>query len=390
MSEQVIIEDVRWHLVRPGAEGIYTKVPLEHVFVEVISTDGATGFGECSCWLSAPANSLIVAVLDGVRELVIGRNAFETERLWSDLFRRFSFVGNRGIVTTAISGLDIALWDLKGKVLGLPIYDMLGGRVRDAIPMYGHAMGVTDEEAAENGRRVVADGYRAVKHNPFSVGVDPIREVRDGHISKEGLAAVSRRATAVRKAIGPDIEMMIDMHGRFHPAAALAVIGILEPLDITWFEEPVPPEAPAALERVRAQTNAPLCVGERLFTRWDFLPIMERRLVDYVMPDVSWTGGITELKKLAALAEIYRTPIAPHAAEGPIQLVAGAHVMMTTPNFYRQEHVTRWLEQKNICLTEPLQIRDGTLFVSDAPGLGIELDMEFVLAHDVRRVEVGT
>jgi galactonate dehydratase len=389
MSEKVIIEDVRWHLVRPGVEGVYTKVPLEHVFVEVISSDGAIGIGECSCWLSAPANSLIAGVLEGVRELVIGRDAFDTERLWSDLFRRFSFVGNRGLVTTAISGLDIALWDLKGKVLGLPIYALLGGAVRDAVPMYGHAMGVTDEDAAESGRRAVADGYEAVKHNPFSVGVDAIREVRDGHITRPGLAAVARRTAAVREAIGPDIELMIDMHGRFHPAAALAVIRELEPLGITWFEEPVAPEATAALERVRAQTDAPLCVGERLFTRWDFLPVLEKRLVDYVMPDVSWTGGITELKKLAALAEAYRTPIAPHAAEGPIQLVAGAHVMLTTPNFYRQEHVTRWLEQKNMCLIEPLPISDGTLFLSDAPGLGIELDMEFVAAHDSRRVEVG-
>jgi galactonate dehydratase len=381
VSEKVVIDDVRWHVVRPGASGVFTPVPLEHVFVEVMSRDGARGIGECSCWLSAPANTLIAGALEAVRELVVGRDAFDTEALWSELFRRFSFVGNRGIITTVISGIDIALWDLKGRTLGRPVYELLGGRVRDSIPLYGHAMGLTDEEAAESGRKVVADGYTAVKHNPFSIGVDAIREVCDGHISRPGLAAVVSRASAVRDAIGPDVELMIDMHGRFHPAAALAVIRELEPLEITWFEEPVAPEALSALKQVRAQTAAPLCTGERLFTRWDFAPVLEERLVNYVMPDVCWTGGITELKKIAALAETYRVPISPHAAEGAIQLVAGAQVMMTTPNFFRQEHVTRWLEHRNRTLTAPLPIRDGVLYLSDAPGLGVDLDMEFVEAH---------
>jgi galactonate dehydratase len=150
---------------------------------------------------------------------------------------------------------------------------------------------------------------------------------------------------------------------------------------IDWFEEPVPPEGYDALRAVREQVQCSLCVGERLFTRWDFLPIFQQRLADYVMPDVVWTGGISELKKIATMAEAYFVPISPHNAMGPLQVVAGAHVMMTVPNFYRLEHSTAAIPAYNLMLMEPIHFQGNEVRVSGKPGLGVELNLEVIQAH---------
>ena len=150
--------------------------------------------------------------------------------------------------------------------------------------------------------------------------------------------------------------------------------------DIGWFEEPVPPESLDALENIRRQTKAPLCTGERLFTRWDFLPVLTRQLADYLMPDVTWTGGISELKKIANLAEIFNIPISPHNAQGPGQILAGAHVAMHVPNFYRLEHCVSFIPGYNEFLQTPLEFNGNRLTIPNTAGLGIELDIEQIRA----------
>ena len=188
----------------------------------------------------------------------------------------------------------------------------------------------------------------------------------------------------MREIAGPDIEILIDAHGRFDVPTAIRLCRSLEDAgQIDWFEEPVPVESYHALRQVREKVSAHISVGERLHTRWEILPILENRLTDYLMPDVTWTGGITELKKIATLAEAFYIPVSPHDASGPINVVAGAHVMMSTPNFYRLE-TSRWdLSSYNAFITEPLDNSDGRLKLPPKPGLGIEMNMEFLRGNVV-------
>jgi galactonate dehydratase len=174
---------------------------------------------------------------------------------------------------------------------------------------------------------------------------------------------------------------MIDAHGNFDVGTAIEMCNRMTPYNLTWFEEPCQPESLDALKQVREYTTIPLCVGERKYTRFDFLPLLQERLVNYIMPDICWTGGITETRKIAALAETFYVPITPHDASGPFNVIASAHVMLTTPNVYRQEFSRASLDAYNACLTEPLDVRGGDLHMPDRPGLGYELDTEFCDAH---------
>ncbi|MGH3430650.1 MAG: mandelate racemase/muconate lactonizing enzyme family protein, partial [Mycobacteriales bacterium] len=302
--------------------------------------------------------------------------------IWIDLFRRFTYLGNRGLVTSLISGIDIALWDLKGKALGRPIHDLLGGSVRESVALYTHADAVSWDLVIENVLMMIERGYSAFKFDPFTEMHRHHTAYLGGEISRAGVRVGAESIEAMRRAVGSAIELLIDFHGSYNLASGLRCIRALEPYDITWFEEPFPPENVSALRQLRAQTGAPLCVGERLHTRWDFVELLHEGLVNYVMPDVCWTGGITELKKIATLAEAHAVPIAPHGAHGPIQAVAGAHVMVGVPNFYRLELLgSAWLRLYDACIAPPLDIRRGELFLSDRPGLGVEFDMEYVRAN---------
>jgi galactonate dehydratase len=181
----------------------------------------------------------------------------------------------------------------------------------------------------------------------------------------------------IREAAGPDVELLIDAHGRFDVPTAIRLGQALDEVgDIHWYEEPVPPESHHALRQVRENVRTPISVGERLHTRWDFVPILENRLADFVMPDVTWTGGISELKKIATMAEAYYIPISPHDAAGPVNLIAGGHVMITVPNFYRIESSRHDLRSYNQFLTAPLDNSNGRLKLPPGPGLGLDFDLD--------------
>jgi galactonate dehydratase len=183
---------------------------------------------------------------------------------------------------------------------------------------------------------------------------------------------------AIREAVGPKVEILIDCHGRFDVPTAIRLAKRLEPYNIGWFEEPVPVESYNALKQVRQNVSVPICVGERLYTRYEFVPVLENQLADYIMPDVTWTGGISELKKISTLAEAYYVPVSPHDASGPINLLAGAHVMMTTPNFYKLETMRAKLNAYDVLMDYPLEIRNGCLYLSNRPGLGIEMNVDYL------------
>jgi galactonate dehydratase len=369
------------HVVSPmDSEEVVPGARLGWVFVEIHTDGGVTGVGECSNW-PAHGDVLVANTLEMIRQDLIGRDPSHIERIWQDLFHRHTFLGSRGLITTVISGIDQALWDIRGKVLGRPVYDLIGGPMRDDVLLYGHPWGSTREEIVATTKQVVASGFTALKHDPFHEMAPRLIDYRGGNISRQGIREAAELTAAMRDAIGPDAELLIDMHGNFNVASALDAIRALEPCDIGWFEEPVPPQSLDALRQIRSQTDVQLCVGERLYTRWDVLPVLSAGLVNYVMPDICWTGGITEMKKIATLAETFFVPISPHGAQGPVQIIAGGHVMLTTSNFYRLEINTAWLDMFNAAITPPLDIRDGALHVPDRPGLGVELNHDYLADH---------
>ena len=357
--------------------------PREYTFVEVNTDEGITGWGEVTA--QSPRALPICAGLKHVGDLIGGDDPRLIEMIWNKIFRAYTYMGSRGLTTNMISAIDIALWDIRGKALGLPISELFGGPVRDGIPIYCHPRnGSTPEETAQHAKAIVETGQMALKTDPFR----PKHEEESngylsGKVSPEAEHLGVDRIAAIREAVGPDVEIMIDCHGRFDVPTAIRLAKALEPYDIWWFEEPVPVESTHALRQVRENVAVPICVGERLHTRWEFVPILENELADFIMPDVTWTGGITEIKKIATMAEAYYVPISPHDASGPINVLAGAHAMASVPNHYRVETHRAKLNAYDEFIDHPLDIRGDKLYLSNRPGLGIELDKDYMSAHVV-------
>jgi galactonate dehydratase len=374
-----------WHVSGPAADPNSDSSRLSYVFVQVDTDEGLTGWGEVTTYPGPVANRTIVAALREVDTFLRGEDASHIEAIWHKLLRAFTYVGTRGATTALISGIDIALWDIKGQALGVPIYELLGGAVRETIPLYTHFQYSPNvEQMVANAVGEVAHGSRAIKTDPFMAagGLSNVTYI-DGQIDRTventGVAMIA----GIREAVGPDIEVLIDAHALYNVPTAIRLANRLAPYAITWFEEPCPPESYDALEQVRAQVPTRISVGERLYTRFEFLPVLSRHLTDYVMPDVTWTGGISELKKIATLAETFYIPISPHDASGPVNVMAGAQVMMSVPNFYRLEARRVNLDFYNAFVEDPLQVRNGALIVPRTPGLGAHLDVAYLEAHQV-------
>lgn len=374
--------------VQPWLVKASTSYWGEYLFVEVTTDEGISGWGEITSTTKI-ANRALCAILRQIGGQIAGEDPSKIERLWHKLFRSFTYMGSRGAACECVSAIDIALWDIRGKVLGLPVYELLGGAVRDEISLYTHpdqSKFTSDEAVVAEITDIVKSGHKALKFDPFPY--QGSREQRDGYLDGMMTRADERKAAdltaLIRKTAGPEIEILIDAHGRFDVPTAIRLCRSLEEAgQIDWFEEPVPPESYGALQQVREKVNAAISVGERAHTKWDFVAILENKLADYIMPDVTWTGGITEMKKIATLAEAFYVPISPHDAGGPINVLAGAHVMMTVPNFYRLE-TSRWdLSGYNELMHTRLDNSNGALKLPRVPGLGIELDRDYLEANTI-------
>lgn len=377
------ITDVKAYVVMPAIPGMSDR-ERQWTFVQIETDEGITGWGEATNYPGG--GSLLAAhTIRLLKDILIGEDAADIERLWHKMYRQYTYLGARGLPTTAISGIDIALWDIKGKACGRPIYDLLGGKLYENVRLYANGWFVgyqTPEQYAEAAQRIVAAGHTAIKLDPFLEMIPYHTAYLTGQISADGEELGCNIVAAIRAAVGPKIEILIDAHGHYNvPTAVRLANRLYTESKIEWFEEPVPPEGVDALRAVREQVQCRICVGERLFTRWDFLPILQQRLADYLMPDVVWTGGISELKKIATLAETYFIPISPHNAMGPLQVISGAHVMLTVPNFYRQEYNVAAIPAYNSVLTAPINFHSGTVNVSGKPGLGVELDVDYLMGH---------
>ena len=363
-----------------------------YVFLRIDTDEGISGFGEATS--SGGGGSIVVGNMieflknstaeRDFRETLIGENPEHVDLIWHKLYRRFTGGGGfGGFVTTMLSGIDIALWDIKGKAAGKPVYEILGGGpLRDEIELYTHVAPGDPIAAANQAKSLSDQGFRALKTDPFMPEMrQHHRRYMQGSISPEGAALATETISAMREKVGDNVEILIDCHGNFDVPTAIAMARRLEPFNIAWFEEPVQPNSNEALKHVKESVGVPICVGERLYTRWDFVPILKNNLAEFLMPAILWTGGISEFYIIANLAESFYVPVSPHDASGPINIMAGAHTMMVVPNFYKLEFNHAQLDVHNALIDKPLDIVSGKLQVPKTPGLGVELDVEFIEAH---------
>ena len=334
------------------------------VFVKV-ETDqpGLVGWGEASLEGKPRA---IAGCIEDMEGMIAGEDPTRVEHCWQILYRSgFWRLGAIGL--SALSGIDQALWDIKGKETGKPIYDLIGGRVRDKVRMYTHFGGNSPDEMATNALAKKDAGWTAVKTVPV-----PLTRILDG-------PAVLKRAEAglraVREALGDDTDILLDLHGRLTPQMAIQYGKRFEPYDPLFLEEPSQAENPAAMARISRALKTPIATGERLFTRWGFREILEMGAASLLQPDTCHAGGISEVRRIAAMAEVYYAGLAPHNPYGPVSTAACVHVALASPNFVIQEVVDPATAPEAMDLVvEPLPIVDGHVLPPTQPGLGVEVD----------------
>jgi galactonate dehydratase len=337
-------------------------------FVEVETDDGMVGVGEASLeWRECA----VAAAVDELSRLLIGQDSNKIEHHWQRMHRHGFWRG--GVVLgSAISGIDQALWDLKGKRLGVPVYELFGGPTRDRVRLYTHVGGTTPEAAAEHARELVGRGFTALK-----MGVPRAAAAAD---ERALLRSTVARVQAVRDAVGPEVDLMLDNHGQLAPGDAIELGRALAPFGLLFFEEPVPPDSPDALAKVAtAQLPLRLATGERLFSKWDYKPVLQAGMVDVVQPDICHAGGLTELRKIAAMAEASYIKVAPHNPNGPVATIASVHLAASIPNFLILEMAHQPLRDE--IQRYGLTINNGWAELPRRPGLGIELDPDVIAAH---------
>lgn len=342
------------------------------VFVRVVTDEGIVGVGEATLEMRE------LTVAEAVRELrriFIGRDPHEIEGLWHQAYRDVYFRGGP-VYQSALSGVEMALWDIKGKALGVPVWQLLGGKVRDSVPCYANgwfASAKTPSEFAEKALAAAESGFGGLKWDPFgSAYLD---------IDRAQLHAALECIEAVRSAVGGRADLLIEGHGRFNIPTAVRIARELERFDVLWFEEPVPPDNLEALLEVKNRTRVPIAAGERLYSRWEAARFIGMGCADYIQPDVSHVGGIGELKKIAALAEAHHRAICPHNPSGPVANAATLQLAACVPNFFIHETMAVDVPWRREICREDVRLERGRMNIPSAPGLGVELDAEAIAAH---------
>lgn len=344
-----------------------------YLFVRLRTDNGLTGIGEASLeWQEKAVETLCQ---EWVRDRVLGCNPFDIEATVGGMIRD-QYQGG-ATVMTAISGVEIAMWDIVGKACSQPLYRLLGGRYHARLPAYANGWyggAHTPSEFAERARDTVARGYRALKFDPFGTAWKDLTVA-------EREAAVDCVA-AVREAVGPRVGLMIEFHGRLSAASAIEMMRALERFAPTWCEEPVAPENTELLAEVKQKTHSPIASGERLYTLADFYRLIRLRAADIVQMDIAHCGGILTSKKIAALAAVQDMRVAPHVSIGPVALAAALHFDVSTPNFMVQEGFGEFDVPWRDALVHgwnPMQ--NGEFTLSDAPGLGLDIDEAVIAQH---------
>ena len=354
------------------------KVPPRWLFLKLDTDEGLSGWGEPV--VEGRADTVRAAV-EEFRDYLTGKDPMRIEDHWQAMYRGGFYRGGPEVMS-AIAGIDQALWDLKGKALGVPVYELLGGACRDRLKVYRWIGGDRPADVRAAALEAYAQGYRAVKMN----GTEEMHYV-DGF---EKVEAVCERVAAIRDALGHKLDIAVDFHGRVHKTMAKVLARELDQFRLMFIEEPVLSQNNEALREIARATTTPIATGERMFSRWEFKTLLQDGYVDIIQPDLSHAGGISECKKIASMAEAYDVAVAPHCPLGPIALGACIQLDICTPNVFIQEqslgiHYNRggdlldYLDDPSI-----YRYRDGFLEAKTGPGLGVGIDEEAV-----RRASLG-
>ncbi|MDD9956316.1 MAG: mandelate racemase/muconate lactonizing enzyme family protein [Anaerolineaceae bacterium] len=354
-------------------------------FLKVETDEGLTGVGEAR--VLNRTDGVLGYLSEAIPRYMLGSDPFQIERLVQRMFRED--YGRAGeIIMTATALVEVACWDIVGKALEQPVYRLLGGEVRDRIKAYAngwYTVERTPGEFHEAAKTVLEKGYRALKFDPFGAGFYELERAEK--------LRVIELVEAVRDAVGPDVEIMIEMHGRFNPVTAIELTRELARFRPSWVEEPVPPENIAALRKASdaiAPLGVPVATGERMHTMYEYRELFEMQAADIIQPDITHFGGILNTKKLAAWAESYYVLIAPHNVGGPVSTAAALHLAACTTNFKIQEHFNDFADAFVLEAAPGLpKVVDGYFSLPQGPGLGVTLDEDVIAANPRQKVHLN-
>lgn len=386
-----------------AADVIVTSPGRNFVTLKITTDEGLTGLGDAT----VNGRELAVAsyLQDHIVPLLIGRDPARVEDTWQLLYRGAYW--RRGPITmTSIAAVDTALWDIKGKIAGLPVYQLLGGRCRDRMLVYGHASGNTVEEAVEEVGRYLDAGYKAVRAQVAVPGVQGAYGVTAGQHYDPADSELPRQTSwsteaylplvpilfqRLREAYGADVHLLHDAHHRLTPIEAARLAKDLEPYRLLWLEDPVRAELQDGYRLIRSHSTTPIATGEVFSSIWDCTTLITEQLIDYIRMSVSHSGGISHLRKIFTLAEQYHVRSGSHGATdlSPVCLAAALHLDAAIPNFGVQEYMPH-LEQTNDVFPHSYEFRDGHLYVSEAPGLGVRIDEEAAARYPYVRAYLPT
>ena len=345
------------------------------LIVRIQTDEGIEGIGEASMLSQDPIVSSLLE--EWAENYLVGKNPMNGELHWTRLHQDNLGRGGR-LFSTALSGIDIALWDLRGKILDVPVYELLGGPYSQRLRVYANGWYTTPgtpEQNAEEAKKVVAMGYTAMKFDPFG-------KIAYTTITPEEAQLSEDRVAAVREAVGPNVDILVEVHARFNVYTAVHLANRIEKYNPFWFEEPVSQENVSEMKQVRSRINIPVATGERLYLKFPFFELVRNEAVDILQPDICNAGGITELKKIAGMAEAQHIMMAPHNTNSAVGTVASMHLDAAMPNFLIQEYHAEFYEPHYFEVIEGLpRQKEGYVDLPSGPGLGIRLNEELMNSH---------
>jgi len=334
-----------------------------NIFAKVETDEGIYGIGDGSLNTRAGA---VAAVLEIIEPVIVNQDPFRIEHIWQDVFRGTFWRGGP-VLMSALAAVDMALWDIKGKALNTPVYNLLGGKCREKLRMYHHCNGATPDDLCRNAEGILAKGYTVLRicpHDNLKDGFyEPSRQVRQS----------VKYMKALRNAVGDDVEIIFECHTRLSPARAIEVCNAIAEYRPVFVEDPIRADSPESFRVLRQQTTVPFGTGEKFCTPWDYKTLIEEDLIDYLRADIVISGGITSMRKIAAYGETHYMEMVPHGIPTPIGEMAAYHVDMATPNFYLQEKGL-YQDDGHPHITIDAQYKDGFITIGDSPGLGVTID----------------
>jgi len=341
------------------------------VFVKVMTNEGIYGVGEATLEMR---ELTVVAAVKELERYLVGRDPHNIEGFVHDAYRDAYWRGGV-VLMSALAGVEMALWDIKGKALGVPVYQLLGGKMRDSVPCYANGWFAGAKQSAEfatKAKETVKKGFKALKWDPFGSAYM--------NLTRQEYKTAVKCIEAVSEAVGDDVELLIEGHGRFNIPTAVRIGRELENFNVMWFEEPIPPDNLKGIAEVKSRIRVPVAAGERLYSRWDYRNFFEERSADFVQSDVTHCG-IMESKKIAAMAEAYHIPFCPHNPSGPLSNAATLQLAACVPNFYMLETMSSDVSYRRDVASEIIIFENGCMGIPDLPGLGVDIDEEEIAKH---------